>query len=411
MSRSQLPLSNLRSQARALCACLLLIGSHAALAAPDKPDDRLHVDAFGTFGLAWSEIDQPHYLTDYLNPDGIGTTPNAKFDTRAGLQLGWTLNEQLDFNVQGLLANDTNDSTRVTVSWAYLNAQLTPNWSVKIGRFRTPNYMYADTLDVGYSYPWVRLPVDLYTTSGTFHSGNGVLLQYKLPLEKGYLQVEPFLTRTTGDKTGGQAGNSHITSVQGGISASWVQGAGEWFGSVSRSKINGESAMYARLLDTCHSLGYAACDDYKLNDIYLNRYALGWRYDDSRWMLAAEAIDGVPEDSALSLTHEVAAYLSIGRYFGNWLPYATYSQLRAYGPRSETRLGPLNPVFSNLRYGKAQEHTWSLGARWDVTPGIALKAQVDNVHPDNGSPGLFTGPLPAGTESVNIFTVTLDWTY
>ncbi len=403
--------SRLRSLAHVLAALGLHIALQPALAAAEKPDARLHVDAFGTFGLAWSDLDEPRYLTDYLNPDGVGTTPNAKFDTRAGLQLGWTLNDQLDFNVQGLVANDVNDSTRVSISWAYLNAQLNPNWSVKIGRFRTPNYMYADTLDVGYSYPWVRPPVDLYTTSGSFHSGNGILLQYKLPLDQGYLQIEPYLNRTTGDKTGGQAGNTHFSTVQGGISTTWVNGAGEWFGSVSRAKVNGESAVYQRLLATCHSLNYTACDDYKLEGIYISRYALGWHYDDNRWMLATEAIDGVPDDGELSLTHEVAAFLSVGRHFGNWLPYATYSQLRAYGPRSESRLGVLNPVFSRLRYNKAQEHTWSVGVRWDVIPGMALKGQIDNVHPDNGSPGLFTGSLPAGTQSVNVYTVTLDWTY
>jgi hypothetical protein len=407
------PTSSLRARAPhilQISAALLCSTSLPVQASSDTPSDRLHIDAFGTFGLAWSELDQPRYHTDYLYPDGIGNTPNAKFDTRAGLQLGWTLNEQLEFNVQGLVANDTNDSTRVRLSWAYLNAQLAPNWSVKLGRFRTPTYMYADTLDVGYSYPWVRLPVDLYTTSGTFHSSDGVLLQYKLPLENGYLQIEPYISRTVGDKSGGQAGNSHITTVQGGVSTSWILGSGEWFASISRAQIDADSELYRGLLGACRNLRYAACDDYKLQGVYQVRYDLGWRYDDSNWMLAAEAVNAVP-DEALSLTHEVAGYLSVGHHFGSWLPYATYSQLRAYGPRSETRLGPFNPTFSALRYNKAQEHTWTLGMRWDPSPGIALKTQIDRVHPDQGSTGLFTAPLPSGKQSVNVYSITLDWTY
>lgn len=391
----------------------LLIGlltRQPAHAVPDKPGDQFHFDAFGTFGLAVSDLGAPLYRTNYVSSDGVGTHPDAKFDTRAGVQLGWTFNDRFDFNVQGLLNNDANDITRVHVSWAYLRAQLAPDWSMKLGRFRLLTYLYADTLDVGYSYPWVRLPADMYATSATFHSSDGVLLQYRLPLANGYLRVEPYISHATDDKTGGATGSSQIDVDLGGISASLTQGSHEWFAAFSRTKLNLNSAAYDKLINTCASLYGPACNDYTLHDVFENRFNLGWRYDDTRWMFAAELVDVLPQDT-LGLGHEVAGYASMGRYFGAWLPYITYSRLRVYGQQQpETRFGPLNPAFSALN-NRAQQHTWSVGARWDVKPGIALKAQLDNAHPDKGSAGLFTGPMPAGTQSANIVTITLDWTY
>jgi hypothetical protein len=51
---------------------------------------------------------------------------------------------------------------KATVDWAYLTYHPDPHWSFQAGRKRLPLYYYSDSVYIGYSYPWVRAPTDVY---------------------------------------------------------------------------------------------------------------------------------------------------------------------------------------------------------------------------------------------------------
>lgn len=395
--------------APALAGAAVLLAALPARAGSDKLGDTFHVDAFGTVGLSWSGLDQPRYRTDYANLNGIGEQPTPKYDSRIGLQLGWTPSERFEVNLQGLLNRDVNDQTRIHISWAYLLTHLSSEWSLKLGRFRNPVYLYADTLDIGYAYPWARPPVEVYTTLATFHSTDGVMLSYRHALADGVLRIDAHVDQTRGRKKGGQGGDSDIKADIVGVSGTLTQGAFEYFAAASLGHVDADSVVYKSLLAACAPAVYPACNDYTLTGIRIPRLALGLRYDDAKWMFAAEMARTRPD--TLALANETAGYVSGGRYIGNWLPYVSYAKLHAGGPMSETRTSPqMNQLLTALRRGKSQQHTWSAGLRWDATANLAVKLQGDKVFPDNGSPGLFTGALPAGRHSLSVFTLTLDWT-
>lgn len=55
---------------------------------------------------------------------------------------------------------------------------------VRAGRLRSPVYMYSESLDVGFSYPWLRLPDEVYSqVQLTNYEGADVV--YTLPLSYG----------------------------------------------------------------------------------------------------------------------------------------------------------------------------------------------------------------------------------
>ncbi|WP_374591660.1 hypothetical protein [Aquabacterium sp.] len=397
------------------CAATLAVALSAPLmpaqAAPREPGSPFFVDAFGTFGLAVADRDQPRYRTDQIYTDGIGSTPTAKIDSRAGLQLGGSLGPRVEVNVQGLLANNQNDATRLEVSWAYAQIELDPAWFLKLGRYRTPWFLYSDTLDVGYAYPWVRPPVELYTTAATFHSDDGLLLQYRRPLDNARLQIDFHAGRTSGDVYARSTHSSHVQLHQMGVAATYSRDSTDWFATVVHSKDFVRSATLGQLADHCAALGgNAPCGDYSLDGVHATQYGLGVRRDDGRWMLAGEVARNFPGNRLNE--QSLAYYLSGGYHLGNVLPYVTYSALRNLGPASETRFDAyLNSAFTARQASQPEQRTWSLGARWDARPGLALKAQFDNVHPDSPSPGTFSSPLPANAHSANVFSLTLDWTY
>ncbi len=91
-----------------------------------------------------------------------------------------------------------------------------------------------------------------------------------------------------------------------------------------------------------------------------------------------------------------ASYASLGHYFGDWLPYALWP--KANTRRSDEAGADLPPAAafmgSQLHKLTDQEQTTvALGLRYQVRPGLSLKAQIDQISQFNGTRGLFNFPL------------------
>jgi len=64
--------------------------------------------------------------------------------------------------------------------WMYLSYNLTPTLNAKMGRIRTPFYMFSEYLEVGYTYHWIRPPYELYAAQVT--NMDGVSFLYNMPI-------------------------------------------------------------------------------------------------------------------------------------------------------------------------------------------------------------------------------------
>ena len=87
-------------------------------------------------------------------------------DTRLGIQRQGNITEQLSFTTQissSGLALGGDESYDPKLQWLFLSYQATPNLQMRLGRLRSSHYIYSSTRDVGYSYPWARPPIDVYT--------------------------------------------------------------------------------------------------------------------------------------------------------------------------------------------------------------------------------------------------------
>lgn len=77
----------------------------------------------------------------------------------AGLQLDITPTENLTVSLQ-LKASGLSDG--VELEWAYLEYAFAPDFKVRGGRLRTPGFMLSEYRDIGYAYPWVQVPFEVY---------------------------------------------------------------------------------------------------------------------------------------------------------------------------------------------------------------------------------------------------------
>jgi len=159
---------------------LALIATGHAVAA-DYLDPRLTVRGFGTLGMTYNDAADAEFIRDINQPDGPAREWSPDVDSRLGLQLSWRFNQQLDMVVQGVSRYNHAGSYDPKLTWAYLRYAPDAGTQFRLGRVVLNQYMLADSGDVGYSYLWVRPPVDYYGIRHLTHiDGGDLTLTYPL---------------------------------------------------------------------------------------------------------------------------------------------------------------------------------------------------------------------------------------
>ena len=132
---------------------LALIGLYAGSAQAE-----FSLNGFATLGVAEVKGDDRRFgqfgeYTDDLRTDAV---------TRGGLQGSYRFNDQFSFTGQ-LLLDARRNSYEVEPEWAYLSYQATDALELRTGRLRLPAFLLSESLDVGYSQPWIRPPIEVYS--------------------------------------------------------------------------------------------------------------------------------------------------------------------------------------------------------------------------------------------------------
>ena len=107
-------------------------------------------------------------------------TKDAQFDTEGshfGLQIHTKVSEKVHFAAD-LSAQGGTSNYNVKASWAYATYDFNDELSLRMGKYKGAFYMVSDYKDVGYAYPWVRPPLEVYSTN-PISSLNGIDLVYQ----------------------------------------------------------------------------------------------------------------------------------------------------------------------------------------------------------------------------------------
>ena len=117
-------------------------------------------------------------------PDAAGQyNQGIEFQTesRLGLQGRYRISDQLSVTSQ-IMIRGVNDF-EPEMEWFYASYSITPDMTANLGLMRLPVYRYSDYMDVGISFPWVRVPSDAYSLALT--NFQGVSLQYNFDWDIG----------------------------------------------------------------------------------------------------------------------------------------------------------------------------------------------------------------------------------
>ncbi|MBC7456039.1 MAG: hypothetical protein H7335_20545 [Massilia sp.] len=401
--------------------CLLSV----SVKAHDKADDAIGFPAwtfgaYGTFGAAYSSERHADYTASVLTPGEAGYTHRISpaVDSRIGAQLGVSFDSRWSAMVQIVSERNLLNSYRPAVGWANIKYQMTPDFSVRLGRISLPIFLAGDYHKAGYALAWVRAPVEVYGgLPVSISDGIDASLRWHALGINHVTQAFFGNANVKIDEHDGHVRGRHVTGLSNTAT----------YGALSMRA----SALTADLsIDLAHPLfdafrqfgpqGAALADTYDTVHKRSSIASLGLSYDPGNWFLLSE-VSRLNTRSFLGA--KSAAYATVGVRFGNFAPYLTVAKVKSDGPTRDPGLnlallppaaapaaaylnGQLNGLLSTIPI----QQTVSAGVRWDFSPNRAFKVQYDRLLPQGGSSGTLINVQPgfASGHAVHVLSAVLD---
>lgn len=377
---------------------------------------------FGSAGVAYADFADADFNASILKGNGVGHSGrwSANVDSRLGAQLSVKANSQWSAVLQVISEQRLDSNYRPSVEWANVKYQATPDLSIRAGRIALPIFLAADYRKIGYTYPWVRTPVEVYGAI-PFSNSDGVDASYRFNFGSVKNTTQVFVGRTDLKLPGGAriearklAGFSDTVEV-GALTGRVSMLTTDLTFDVLRTFFDSLAAFNAR--------GAALAELYAVDHKRANAFSAGINYDPGNWYVMAEA-GRMKTRSFLGDTTGV--YASAGYRLGDFTPYLGYARVRSnssttepgidlagMAPQAAAAGAALNDYLSWLLTTVPVQRTVSVGTRWDFMTDVALKVQFDRITPQGGSRGTFTNVQPGfvSGRSVSVASAVLDFVF
>jgi len=349
--------------------------------------------------LSYAEIDISGYASfkaiSNTNDAGVsyynGLAPEGEINTDSresnlGIQFSTDISSKMDMTVVMSARGGPAQKYNFETEWAYANYKFNDDTSLRIGKVKGPFYMVSDYKDVGYAYPWVSVPDEVYSTN-PIRSVNGLDLVYQKSInDVSYL----------GELYYG-SGTSTAFALPTSLSATMLTATSqisfkthEMLGFNASVSFEGMSfrAGYFKTKVDVPAFGAAFKD---LNGEF---GGIGFTFDRNNVVIYSEYI--VRDTDALlggAFPDATAGYLTVGYRMGDFLPYVTGASIKEGKDASP--------------YAPKQTST-TIGLRYEMDDAASFKIEAKNIKPDSyggDAGGLFDDAI---TEKVTIVSVAVD---
>lgn len=401
-------------------AAAALVACSGAYAGYQSPDGNFSLSGFGTLGLSKTNTDEAMFV---YPGQGGGATKHVSFDpdTKVAVQGTYKFTPTLSGTAQVMTKFDAEGQYEPKMEWAFAKWQASPGLSFRAGRMGAPIFMISDFRDVGYANTAVRPNLDVYgqVPVSSFEGGD---VSYQTNLGSMTLTSSFWAGKATNKYASalhslGQAnavGASEVvlSRIKGiNIQGEFDNGLSWRFGYL-KGKLEVNSPTAERVIDYVNSASGTAEDKQDAastlttSNTNASFMGIGVTYDQDNIVLSAEYGKRGIEDRGY-IPALKGWYTLAGYRLGSVLPYVSLSRVSVTNPNATmdgalSNLGLLVKVGSAalLNTQKLNEDTKSLGVRWDVKSGLAVKAQYDYVAIPKNSNGQFLVDDPA-TASLN----------
>lgn len=346
-------------------------------------------------------------------PTYLGTDNEVRYSnfTSAGLQFDATLSDKVGGTVQLLSEGTENFATEA--EWAYLSYEFTPSLKGRAGRIVAPFYMHSQYFHVGYAYPWIEPPAEVYQTAPV-RTYEGVDLTWQFSTGDIAHAFNVYHGSTAVDSAIGATDITYsLHNLVGANLTSTLGNVTTWLGYSSADVDLDLSAV-----DPDGPGGFlaGALTPYSLENDHGYFGSVGFQYDNGNLAIMGEHIElGI--DTDWFPTTE-ADYVLLGYRFGNWMPHVTWAQTEDRGYEqiegSAAEVGLQRALYDTV---KAHQKSWTFGVRGDVATNLAVKLEVSEYYDlgsredgRSGGNGSFSGnaPLPDDEDSPRVFRAAVN---
>lgn len=345
----------------------------------------------GFLSVAYGSSDNDAGYADYFEDYDL------ERESRLGLQGTFAITPATEVIMQ--LVARGNEQWDPTMEWAYVAHKFNNSLKARVGKMRLPLFMYSDSLEVGYSQPWARPPIEVYDAI-PFSSYTGVDGFYEWGFTNSSLTLQGF------------TGQTEKTVVNGDVSTL-----------LDIRDILGSSLTWTDFVWTLRGV-YSTSDVVIANAdaISATFMGIGFGYNNGAWQVLGEftstEVDGPAADSE-------SGYITVARRFNAITPYITYSMLETTDnnerPLSSVQAftlltTPGSPFFGNpnilsgSEINNIEREGISVGLRWDALTNIALKFDITRASEFGDTGGGLSGNIAPTVvyDDSTIYTVKLD---
>jgi hypothetical protein len=392
--------------------------------------DRLKINGFFSGGAAVLDdggiVEQTYGIEDDYNSTSV---------TKAGIQMTFEVSKDIDATVQ-LVSRGTEDYN-VEAEWAYLSYRVLDDLTLRVGRSRIPYYLLSEYLDVGYAYPWVRPPIEMYNIP--LSSTDGLSALYDFNVADINFTLQAYAGSTAGESDLLEADFSLNNQWGTALFAEWKDftfrvGYNTGMLDVENLEEDGAGATLVAGTSGVIALGNAIGVPDPISDTVLSNartqyMSAAGMYDNGKLLVMAEVSNLRVEDLAQPAGD--GGYITVGYRFGKWMPHITYAKFytddyhddkineiteysaavaeQAYFVTANTPADLSAEIASVLEFRGGmqplvqQQQSYTLGLTYDLSPRV--KAKVEVAHYENFGSYDVTGgytPLPTAGGIVGV---------
>jgi hypothetical protein len=369
-------------------------------------DSRFKMNGFVSAGAAHTSSKKDYQIPGHGT---VGNNVNFNALSLLGMQVTANLNKRLSVVAQVLANGDsTNGNTAYSaqLDYGFVRYAINDSYEVRAGRFRLPAFLFSSTQEIGYSFPWVVLPNEVYRIV-PFNNINGfdTLARYAVGKSGWNITLEPYVgsSRSKFDLY-----NSSLPSDTYSTPTAKFE-ENSLFGIVAEAsnKYVTLRGTYAHLSLT-GDVDFFESDDagsgsFLHNQFVKNQedyfYSFGTKVNYKGLQFASEFAHRQTPAPLASLS---GVYGMLGYKFLGFLPNFTYSRL--WTTNKDELLGPdsssTTPLTSTELAQKQESYT--LGLDYYLNNNLVFKGSIADVRPLGGTRGLFDTVEPSALKRNNM---------
>ena len=323
-------------------------------------------------------------------------------DSRFGLQISAKINSKVDMTGQ-LLSRANNNDYAMRANWAFVTYHLADPLAIRAGKLKLTTFLISDYYEVGYAYPWITPPQEVYY-SNPISTINGMDALYRVNFGQFSMLFQPYYGTSTGEQAlVPQEVIGGVPEVVGGAAPGVVSSppgtiAYANFTANSMYGINVSAGTNAFTLRGGYLKTLVSAPSFGVTNKTATFSSVGGSMDWENIVLYAEYFQRRIEQGANeAFPDQKGWYTTLGYRIGKFLPNVTFAKL-------ENNHNPVGPGYGT----PLAQSSVTGGVRYELGTGADIKLEAEEVKPLDGTRGLLIGYLPTGKTHVMIYSVAID---